>query len=254
MEKSIIERLKEQSGHVGFYYRNMVTGEEMAYQSGEQFLAASVIKLPMFMCISKWASEGKCSMEDRITVKEKDKMPICGALTLISGEYDVDIRSLCNLMISISDNTATNILINHFGIEAYKEEFERIGLKKTELNRLLFDPEASKRGIQNYIVPEEIGMLLEKVYRRTFVNEQVSKDIEDTLMLQQINHKICGVICDEVPVAHKTGEDDNLTNDVGIVYAKQPFVVCFAGHDTYVPAFENLIRTVSAELAKACGM
>ena len=60
------------------------------------------------------------------------------------------------------------------------------------------------------------------------------------------------MICDAVPVAHKTGEDEDLTNDVGLIYAKQPFVACFAGHDTSVPDFENLIRHVSAELLAAC--
>ena len=95
-------------------------------------------------------------------------------------------------------------------------------------------------------------MLLEKIYRRTFVSEQVSKEIEDVLFLQQINHKICGIIGWEVPVAHKTGEDEDLTNDVGLIYARQPFVACYASHDTSVPEFENLIRHVSAELLAAC--
>ena len=63
-------------------------------------------------------------------------------------------------------------------------------------------------------------MLLEQVYRRTFVSKEVSEAIEKLLLEQQINHKIPGYLRDEVAVAHKTGEDDNLTNDVGIVDAK----------------------------------
>ena len=191
-------------------------------------------------------------MEEKIHVAQEDKLPICGALTLFTDELDVDIRTLCRLMISISDNAATNLLIRRFGIPAFAEEFRQIGLEGTKLNRLLFDSEASAAGIENYIVPKEMGMLLEKIYRRTFVSEPVSREIEDVLFLQQINHKICGIICDEVPVAHKTGEDENLTNDVGLLYAKQPFVACFAGHDTSVPEFEDLIRHVSAELLAEC--
>lgn len=252
LRDSILERMKQQSGHTGFYYKNLVTGEELGYQEDEIYLAASVIKLPIFMCIYKWASEGKCDLNEKIHVAQEDKMPICGALTLFTGELDVDIQTLCKLMISISDNSATNLLIKRFGIPAYEEEFKNIGLVNTRLNRILFDADATAAGLVNHMVPKEMGMLLEQVYRRTFVNEQVSKDIEDVLMLQQINHKICGIICEEVPVAHKTGEDDNLTNDVGLIYAKQPFVACFAGHDTNVPDFENLIRHVSAELLEEC--
>ncbi|MGN0715833.1 MAG: serine hydrolase [Anaerovoracaceae bacterium] len=252
LKQSILDRMKQQTGHTGFYFKNLITGEELGYQENEPYLAASVIKLPIFMCISKWTSEGKCSMDEKIHVGQEDKLPICGALTLFTDELDVDIRTLCKLMISISDNAATNLLIKRFGIPAYAEEFQNIGLKDTKLNRLLFDAEGSAAGIENYIVPKEMGMLLEKIFRRTFVSEQVSKEIEDVLFLQQINHKICGVICDAVPVAHKTGEDEDLTNDVGLIYAKQPFVACFAGHDTSVPDFENLIRHVSAELLTAC--
>lgn len=252
LKNSILGRMKQQSGHTGFYYKNLITGEELGYQENEPYLAASVIKLPVFMCISKWASEGKCSMEEKIHVAQEDKLPICGALTLFTDELDVDIRTLCRLMISISDNAATNLLIRRFGIPAFAEEFRQIGLEGTKLTRLLFDSEASAAGIENYIVPKEMGMLLEKIYRRTFVSEPVSREIEDVLFLQQINHKICGIICDEVPVAHKTGEDENLTNDVGLLHAKQPFVACFAGHDTSVPEFEDLIRHVSAELLAEC--
>ena len=252
LKLSILDRMKQQTGHTGFYFKNLITGEELGYQETEQYLAASVIKLPIFMCISKWASEGKCSMDEKIHVGQEDKLPICGALTLFTDELDVDIRTLCKLMISISDNAATNLLIKRFGIAAYAEEFRNIGLSDTKLNRPLFDAEASAAGIENYIVPKEMGMLLEKIYRRTFVSEQVSKEIENVLFLQQINHKICGVICDAVPVAHKTGEDEDLTNDVGLIYAKQPFVACFAGHYTSVPDFENLIRHVSADLLAVC--
>ncbi|MBO5667426.1 MAG: serine hydrolase, partial [Firmicutes bacterium] len=98
--------------------------------------------------------------------------------------------------------------------------------------------------------PQEMGMLLEQVYRRTFVSKDVSKEIEDTLFLQQINHKICGYLKKDIPVAHKTGEDKNLTNDIGILFTKEPFIVCFTAHDTRVPDFEILIREISAELCE----
>ena len=253
LKTSILNRLKEQTGHVGFYYKNLTTGESFGFQENQQFLAASVIKLPVFMCIAKWCSEGKASMDEKIQVKEEDKLPICGALTLFTDEPFVDIRTLCRLMISLSDNTATNVLIRHFGIENFQSEFLSIGLKDTQLNRLLFDAEAGQRGLENYIVPAEIGMLLDRIYHRSFVSPVISEEIEDVLFLQQINHKIPGRIGEDVvPIAHKTGEDENLSNDVGLVYAKQPFIVCFAGHDTCVWDFEDLIRHSSRELFDEC--
>ncbi len=97
-----------------------------------------------------------------------------------------------------------------------------------------------------------MGMLLEKVYRKEFVNAEASDLILDTLFLQQINHKLGGRIDSEADIAHKTGEDSDLSNDVGIVFAKQPFVVCYAGHDTYVPDWEDFIRRSSYEIFKEC--
>ncbi len=94
-------------------------------------------------------------------------------------------------------------------------------------------------------------MLLEKLYRNEFVSEVVCKEAIDTLLLQQVDHKLNGRICGAVPIAHKTGEDDQLSNDVGIVYAPQPFVICFAGHDTDVYHWEDLMRNGAYDLWQA---
>ena len=89
------------------------------------------------------------------------------------------------------------------------------------------------------------------LWRGEFVSEAVSREAIDTLLLQQVDHKLNGKICGEVSIAHKTGEDDNLSNDVGIVYAKEPFVICFAGHDTDVYAWEDLMRRGTYNLLRA---
>lgn len=57
--KSVIDRMTAQKGHVGYYFKNLVTGEEAGFRENEAFLAASVIKFPIFLCILKWADEGK---------------------------------------------------------------------------------------------------------------------------------------------------------------------------------------------------
>ena len=93
-------------------------------------------------------------------------------------------------------------------------------------------------------------MLLERLYRKEFVNAQVSQEALDILLDQQICHKLEGKLKD-VDVAHKTGEDDQLSNDVGIVFAPEPFVLCFAGHDTDVYPWEDLMRRAAFDLYQA---
>lgn len=247
----IASQMESIPGHTGFYYKNLVTDEAFGVRENEIFAAASVIKLPLLMHVLAESTAGRLSMDDRLLVTAADKVPICGALTLFTDDVRVDVRTLCRLMISISDNTATNLLIDYSTLPEIHDGFRRMGLEKTQLTRKLFDRAASRSGLRNVICLQEIGMLLEQLYRSQFISESVCKEAIDMLLLQQVEHKLNGRICSEVPIAHKTGEDDRLSNDVGIVYAPQPFVLCFAGHDTDVYRWEDLMRNAAFELWQA---
>ena len=249
--EAIRREMAELPGHTGFYYHNLTTGLTYGVRAEESFGAASVIKLPLYLHILAECAAGRMSLDEVLTVTVEDKVPICGALTLFTGDVSCDVRTLCRLMISISDNTATNKLIDYATIPGAAYGFAKMGLSVTQLTRKLYDSAASKRGLRNFICPKEIGALLEMLYRNEFVSEEVCKEAIDTLLLQQVDHKLNGKICGEVRIAHKTGEDDNLSNDVGIVYAKEPFVICFAGHDTDVYAWEDLMRRGSYDLLRA---
>lgn len=237
-------------GHLGFYYKNLVTGYEFGIREKEAYLAASVIKLPLFLHILQQCSAGNMNMEQILTVTQEDKMPSCGALTLFTGDVPVNLRTLCRLMIVLSDNTATNKLIRHSTIPGANDGFRRMGLQQTVLRRLLFDAEASAAGLQNTVSPKEMGVLLERLYRNDFVSPEICREAMDTLLLQQVDHKLGGKLFD-APIAHKTGEDENLSNDVGIVFAKEPFILCFTGHDTDVYRWEDLMRRAAFDLYHA---
>ena len=249
-KERILERLHRVPGDVGFYYKDLTTGEELGLNENRMFEAASVIKLPMCAVIAKRVAEGKASWEDRLVAHNEERVPPCGALWFFEDEPAVRLKTLCGLMITISDNMATNMLMRHFGIETFNREFQAIGLEQTHIERLLFDSAANAAGKQNKIVPREMGTLLERIYRHAFVDEATSKLMEETLLQQQINHKIPGYLRDEVAVAHKTGEDDGITNDVGVVYAREPFVICFATNRTDVPEAERAMREISLSLAE----
>lgn len=248
--EAIAREMEGIPGHLGFYYRNLVTGAEFGVRAEEAFLAASVIKFPLYLHILARQAAGTLDGMERLTVTEDEKMPSCGALSLFTGEVEADIATLCRLMIALSDNTATNKLIRFCGIAETNAAFREMGLEKTVLRRLLFDAQASAAGLENTICPKEMGMLLQRLYENRFVSEAVSREALETLNRQQINHKLGGKL-KTVDIAHKTGEDSGLSNDVGIVFAPQPFVVCFAGHDTDVYRWEDLMRRGTWELYRA---
>lgn len=254
-EQQVLEEIRREMetipGYLGFYYKNLITGLEYGIREEEAFLAASVIKLPLFLHVLQRSAEGSLDMTQKFTVEDWEKMPSCGGLNQFTGPVEADIRTLCRLMIVLSDNTATNKLFRLCGLEDCNAAFREMGLEKTVVRRLLFDSEAASRGLENTICPKEIGMLMEKLYRGTFVNEEVCKEAVETLLKQQVDHKLDGKLCGAVPIAHKTGEDSRLSNDVGIVFAKQSFVICFAGYDTDVYRWEDLMRRAAFDLVHA---
>ena len=249
--ETIAVEIEALPGHLGFYYKNLSTGLEYGIRENDAYLAASVIKFPLLLYVLTRAARGEISLSDRLTVENWEKMPSCGGLNQFTDAVEADIHTLCRLMIVLSDNTATNKLFRFCGMDECNAAFREMGLEKTVVRRLLFDAEASARGLENTICPKEMGMLLEQLYRREFVSSEVSRQALDILLKQQIDHKLDGRLCGEVPIAHKTGEDTRLSNDVGIVFADQPFVICFAGHDTDVYRWEDLMRRAAYDLVHA---
>lgn len=246
--EAIAGELEGLPGHLGFYYKNLVTGFEYGVRETEAYLAASVIKLPLFLHVLERCAAGNMSLDDRLTVTEEAKMPSCGGLTLFTGPVETDIRTLCRMMIDLSDNTATNVLIGHCDMEEVNASFRAWGLKQTVLRRKLFDSEAAARGLENTVSPREMGLLLERLYRGAFVSREVSDFALDVLLHQQINHKLDGKLQGEVDIAHKTGEDTDLSNDVGLLFAEQPFLLCFTGYDTPRYPWEDLMRRAAYDL------
>lgn len=251
-EFSILESIRQEMsampGHLGFYYKNLITGFEYGIGEQEIYGAASVIKFPLFVHILTECHRGNMSLDDRIVTLDSDKVPSCGALNMFTGSVETDIRTMCRLMICLSDNTATNRLIRHCGFDAIEQGFAEMGLEKTRIRRLLFDKSAAAQGKWNSISPKELGLLLERLYRGEFISREVSDYAIEVLCEQQIGHKLAGKLGENVKIAHKTGEDDGLSNDIGIVYADQPFVICFTGHETDVYPWEDLMRRSTYDL------
>ena len=250
IRNEILSRLDGLSGEIGFYCKNLYTGESLGLREDDLFRAASVIKLPLYAAVQKLCAEGAASMAEELICRQKDKVPPCGALCFFTGEVKVDIRTLCGLMISLSDNTAANLLLDRFGMEELNRQFRELGLKKTRLERRFMDRGAAARGRENWVTPREMGGLLERIYRRELIGPGVSREMEALLLQQQIRHKIPGRLPACIPVAHKTGEDEGITHDVGIVFAGEPFLLCFMSNNTDVPRTERAIRRIALALAE----
>ena len=251
MRNERINRLAEIPGKISFLYENLVTGEKASYRENEPLMAASVIKLFVMAAAFQRIEEGRLDPEEMFHVKKSDHVPSCGALTYLHDGIGVNAMDLVTLMIIFSDNTAANFLIDLLGLEEINGTIRKLGFEQTVLQRKMYDLEKSKKGIQNYITAGETGRLLKMMYQGSLISRQASERMISILKNQQLCSKIpfyLQALPEEPEIAHKTGEDVGITHDVGIVYGKEPFLVCFCGNETDTPAFERIIAEVSLEL------
>lgn len=254
MEQDILGRLEKLPGKIGFYYKNLVTGEVITYQEDESFLAASVIKLYIMAEAVRQCKEGILTKDDLVVIDKAKCVPSCGALTYMHDGLEVTIQDLYTLMIILSDNSATNFLIDILGEEAINDGIRALGHEKTQLNRKMYDTEKSARGIQNYVCPIELGEFLEHLYHGEVFDADSSEHMLSVMKDQRLNGKIpfhIHTLPEHGRIAHKTGEDTGITHDVGIVYAKQPFVLVFLGNETDVARYEREMADISLMLYEA---
>ena len=251
LRDSILSRLRQMPGKIGFYYKNLVTGEELSYQEHMPMMAASVIKLFIMAEAYHQIHEGRLSKDQLVTIHKADCVPSCGALTYMHEGLQVTVEDLYTLMIILSDNSATNFLIDIVGEDNVNQFIAELGYTTTRLNRKMFDAEKSARGIQNYITAREVGDLLEKMYLGQLVSAEASADMIRIMKDQRLNSKIPFIvhtIPNRAPIAHKTGEDSGITHDVGILFTKQPFILVFCGNETAVAPYERLMADIALEL------
>lgn len=257
IRETLRRRLDGMQGSVSAVYKNLRTGESFLYRPAVPHVAASVIKLFLMAAVFQGFADGAFREQDRIRVRRKDCVPSCGVLTYLQGEPEVSIRDLVELMIIVSDNTATNVLYDLVG-EERMAAFLRAqpGLTQTAFNRKMFDAKRAAQGIENYVTAGEVAWLLEEIWQGRLVSREASAEMYRILTHQRLNGKIpfyLHTLLDAPVVAHKTGEDQGITHDAAVIEAGEPFILVLLGSETDVPAYERLMAETALELYQHCG-
>lgn len=246
-----LEQIERFPGQVGFYYRPLGAERAWTHNPDLPLVAASVIKIPIMAAAFMEAAAGRLDFDETVVIRPEMKMPSCGALTYMHDGLQVTVRDLVTLMIILSDNTATNILIDMLTPARVNAAMESLQIPGIRLRRRLFEPELSKKGIQNTVTARGVGLLLLRMAEGKLLGEPTDAEMVRILLDQRLNGKMPFYLHDRgIRCAHKTGEDDDITHDVGIVYAEKPFVLCMLSNGVDVPAFERLIQ----ETARACAL
>ena len=241
-------RIPEMPGRIGVYIRPL-GGEAMEHNADMPLVAASVIKVPIMVAAFRMRNEGKLDFNQIVEIRPEHKKPSCGALTYMHDGLKVTVLDLITLMIILSDNTATNLMIDLLGVDVVNETMDMLGIPGICLRRKLFEPELARRGITNTITARGVGMLLARMAEGKLLGGESDGAMMDILTKQRLNGKLPFFLHSlDVKVAHKTGEDDGTTHDAGVVYAKQPFVICMLSNETDVPRYERLMQDAALEL------
>ena len=237
-------------GKVGFYMKRLTSGESLAFQEDLPLEAASVIKIPIMVAAFSEIEAGHLDPEDTVEILPEMKKPSCGALTYMHDGLRVTVMDLITLMIIVSDNTATNLMIDRLGIDTVNAVMEKLGIPGIALRRKLWQPQLRAQGIENTVTARGIGLILERLYRGALLGPRPDEKMLSILKDQRLNGKLPFFLHSRgIKLAHKTGEDDGTTHDVGIVYCADPFVICMLGNEVDVPAYERLMQDTARELA-----
>ncbi len=199
----------------------------LANNETSKFAAASLLKLPILAAAFNAISEGQMALNTIVAIKRKDITGGSGKLKGYKLPFKLSIGKLLELMISASDNTATNKIISILGRDYINEEFIKTGLKDTHLARPMMDFSQRKNGVENYTSSRDIASILEKIYDRKLINATMSDLALSFLKKQKVNDRLPRYLPKNTVIAHKTGLEKGTVHDAGIVFAPGgDYIIC----------------------------
>ena len=212
-------------GVAGYLLLDLTSGDRIGHLERETFPTASTIKLAIVYELFKQADEGTISLDETLTLDRAKAVGGSGVLFEL-GTPTLSIRDYAALMVTLSDNTATNILIDRLGMENIAKRMQALGLHATKLRRHMMDTAAARRGDENVSTPDELVRLLQAMYGAADARHGVpSAAIE--LLKKPKESRLRKGLPPDVAAADKPGELDGVRVDAGIVFAKnRPYVFC----------------------------
>lgn len=233
LARAVAQRVAGFQGQVFLYAKNLDSGAEFGLKPDERVRTASTIKLPILCALFGLAAQGNVRWEEKLTLRDEDKVSGSGVVQELSAGVALSLRDLSHLMIVVSDNTATNLVLDRISPDAVNVYLEKIGMRVTrslrkirgDANQLKPAEGFSKAGLlaenQHFGIgvstPREMAWLLEQLVLGKIVSAEASKEILAILKRQQFKDGIGRRRADDV--ASKSGALDALRSDVGIVYA-----------------------------------
>ena len=249
LEASIQDVDQHLDGVMGLAIEDLTTGDHYFLHEDEVFAQASSIKITVLANLYLQAEQGKLKLTDLYTVQSSDLVPDSDIMNgLTPGVTRLTLRDLATMMVAVSDNSATNVLIDRVGMQNVNAMLDSRGLTHTRLRRKMMDLEAAKQGRENISTPREMTTLLDDIYHGKLLNKQSTDDFFKMLSTNKASF-IPRELPPDLKVANKPGELEAVRNDSGIVFVEgRPYVICvMTGFLRNERAGEEAITKISLE-------
>lgn len=215
-------------GKAWIYAKNLDSGKEYGLRADEQTRTASTIKLAIMAEAFRQVSQGKVKWEDEIELTKEKKQGGSGILFEFSNGTRIDLKTAVNLMIVVSDNTATNLVLDKITTDSVNDFMDTLGLGDIRSMRKIggggdakawAEPQNKLFGLGRSS-PRQMVKLVEMMERGEIVSKEASAEMIAIMKRQQLKDGIGRGVPDTIPVASKSGALDRFRADVGIVYTR----------------------------------
>ena len=227
LESSIQQVDQHLDGVMGVAIEDLTTGDHYFLREDEVFAQASSIKITVLTNLYLQAQQGKLKLTDLYTVQSSDLVPDSDIMNgLTAGVTRITLRDLATMMVAVSDNSATNVLIDRVGMPNVNAMLDALGLTHTRLRRKMMDLQAAKEGRENISSPHEMMNLLDAIYHGKLLNKESTADFFKMLSTNK-NSWIPRDLPADLKIANKPGALEAVRNDSGIVFVEgRPYVIC----------------------------
>lgn len=225
LDQRVRAEVAQFKGKVSLFAKNLDTGETFELGADDRVPTASTIKLAVMIEAFARVAEGKAKWTDELVLTKAIKVGGSGILSEFADGLHLTFRDAVSLMMIMSDNTATNLVIDVLSADAVNARMESLGIKETRLMRRVFGggesaegkKEESKRFGLGRTTPREMVMIMEKLERGEIISPAASKEMLELMKREQGTN---GIWREQwrVPKATKSGALDALRSNVGIIY------------------------------------
>ncbi len=247
IEPKILDLVESFEGRIG-YTIEKDGGESISYHEHESFQSASLIKIPMIIEGYRQAEKKEIYLNQPLTIPRFEVTRGSGVLHTLSDKVMLTVEDLLTIMITISDNTATNMMMNMLGFDEINQCIKDLGLENTILQRRMFDFKALKEGRDNTISAADTVTCLKAIHTGDFLTKESQEKILFIFEQQQIKDKLPSQMGKGVRVGNKTGNIRGVAHDAAIIRTETEMV--YAAVLTEDFASEEESRQIISKIGK----